>query len=562
MNQLRPMLALVLLIAVNLSLLSQDKMWWGYNMPENWNGTWSEELQTAAEKSNFTHTANNNDILEYFAMLQWHSEYVHIFNMYTSDRGITCPVLVMANPRVSSASEAEESGKPVIYLQGGIHTGENEGKEALLMLVRDILFGDKGYLLDNLIIMVAPNFNVDGNETRSVNRGFPYTSGIRQDARGYDINRDAIKLETTSMNAIYRNVFNTWDPVLIYDTHRMGRVNHGYQIVYAGSNVPTAHQAPRDFVTYRLFPEITEGARERGGVEIFFHGGFPRDVWPPKEYTHENAIWTTEGKFMVSGYGLRNRMAILVETVWYLSWEKMIYAQYVCAYEVLRFSHENAQEILAICRAADEEVVKNIREKAGTGNLTNYVEGHYVSDGKINMYGYENLDYEDIPGTSLRQVKPSIINNTPQLIRNVDLITKPEGTKSAKVPRGYIIPSDMEFIVNKLRTHGLKVTQLENPATASGEEFVITRHYHVSSGGYNMTRLDGRFLAVDKKVIPAGSYHLDMEQPLANVAFYALEPEVGDGFTGWNILDDYLENLGVNERSVVYPFFKYFVIEE
>jgi hypothetical protein len=311
-------------------------------------------------------------------------------------------------------------------------------------------------------------------------------------------------------------------------------------------------------VTYSVFPAITKGGRERGGIEIYFHGGFTQGVWPPKEYTHENAIWTTEGKFMVSGYGLRNRMAILVETIAYISWEKMIYAQYVCAYEVLRFSHENAKEMLAVCRAADEEVVKNIREKAGTGQLTNFVEGRYVSDGKFSMYGYESLDYEDIPGTSLRRVKPSIINSAPQLVRNVDLITKPVGTRSAKVPLGYIIPADMEFIVEKLRTHGLKVTQLEEPVTVSGEEFVINRLYHVSSGGYDMTRLDGRFSPVEGKVIPAGSYMLDMAQPLANVAFYALEPEVGDGFTGWNLLDDYLAALGVNTQTVVYPFFKYF----
>ncbi len=195
---------LALLLFISLSLSAREKMWWGYNMPENWNGIWPEELQTAAEKSNFTRTACNNDILEYFAMLQWRSEYVHVFSMYTSDRGLTCPVLVMANPRISSSEEAKESGKPVIYLQGGIHPGEHEGKEAFLMLIRDILFGDKGYLLDNLIIMVVPNFNVDGNETRSVNRGLPWLSGTRQDARGYDINRDAVKLETTSMRAVYK----------------------------------------------------------------------------------------------------------------------------------------------------------------------------------------------------------------------------------------------------------------------------------------------------------------------------------------------------------------------
>jgi len=244
-----------LFILGTIVTVAQDDIYWGNNVPESWNGTWPDKYLTACEKSGFTHTANNQDILEYFAMLQWNSEYVHVFDMFTSDRGRNCPVLVMANPRISSAREAKESGKTVVYLQGGIHPGECEGKEALLMLIRDILFGEKTYLLDNLVILVCPNFNVDGNETRSVSRGLPMLSGTRQNAYAFDVNRDAIKLETTNMIGAYTRVFNTWDPVLIYDTHRMGSVRHGYPIVYAGSNVATAHQGPRDYVTYKIFPE-------------------------------------------------------------------------------------------------------------------------------------------------------------------------------------------------------------------------------------------------------------------------------------------------------------------
>ena len=538
-----------------------QQIYWGDQVPENWNGDWPEELLTASERSGFTHTATNNDILEYFAKLRWESEYVHIFNMFISDRGNSCPVLVMSNPRVTSHEEAEESGKPVIYLQGGIHPGESEGKEALLMLTRDILFGDKTYLLDELIIMVVPNFNVDGNETRLVG-GLPWLSGVRQNALGFDVNRDAIKLETTNMRALYERVFNTWDPVLIYDTHRMGRVRHGYSIVYAGSNVPAAHQAPRDYVTYNIFPAITEGARERGNIEVFYHAGLTREEWPPTEFSHDNAIWSTEGKFMVSGYGLRNRMAILVETVHYISYEKQIYSQYVCAYEVLRFAYENGQEMLRVCREADEEVVRNVREKASGGRLVNYVEGHYVSEGKFDILGYEEIEYEYIPGTSVRRANPEIINKEPELISGVELVTKPEGTREAIMPRGYLIHPDLEFLVEKLRIHGLEVEELSDTVSARGKEFVIRSMDHQRIWGYDMTVLDGDFVEANAKSFPPGTFLLDMAQPLANVAFYALEPMVGDGFSGWNLLDDYYRKLGVNDRSIVYPVFKYFEVTD
>lgn len=562
MKHLRIVQAVVLFLCIQSIGLAQTDMYYGNALPAKWNGTWPDDLLTASEKSGFSHSANNQDILEYFSMLLWKSENVHVFNMYNSDRGLTCPVLVMANPMVSSPTEARQSGKMVVYLQGGIHTSESEGKEALLILVRDILFGNRKYLLDNLIIMVAPNFNVDGNETRSINKGMPMLVGTRQDARGYDINRDAIKLETTSMKAAYTTVFNTWDPILIYDTHRMGGVKHGYPIGYAGSNVATASAAPRDYVTYKIFPAITSGARERGKIDIFFHAGFTGNTWPPTEFTHDNAIWTTEGKFMVSGYGLRNRMAILVETSWYVSYEKMIYAQYVSAFELLKFCNENSKEMMQVCKTADDEIVNNIQEKAESGKLMNYVTGKYVSDGKVGVLGYKVIEYENIPGTSIRQVVPEHINKAPELIPNVDLLTKPVGVKSAAVPRGYLIPADLEFLVEKLRILGLQVTRLEKPVKAMGQEFVINKMSHIASGGYNMTALDGSFVIVASKDIPAGTFLLDMAQPRANVAFYALEPEVGDGFIGWNLLDEYFEEMGVNERKIVYPVFKYFKLLE
>ena len=555
----------ILSLSLTSTLFAQDDILWGDAVPEGWNGDWPDKYLTACEKSGFTYTANNQDILEYFEMLMWNNEYVSVFDMFISDRGRVCPVLVMANPRVRNAREAKESGKTIVYLQGGIHPSECEGKEALLMITRDILLGDKNYLLDNLIILVCPNFNVDGNETRNISSGKPVISGTRHNAFDLDVNRDAIKLETTNMIGAYENVFNRWDPVLIYDTHRMGSVRHGYPIVYAGSNVVTAHPGPRDYVTYEIFPEITEQGRNNGKIEIFYHCGLSRDEWPPAEYTHDNAIWSTEAKFMVSGYGLRNRMAILVETVGYVSLEKMIYSQYVFADELLKYIYKNGKKMEEVCRKADEEVVRKITEEAPSGKLMNYVEGEYVSEGKYDILGYKELSFDYITGTSIMNVQPVSEDGSPEVIPGVELVTKPVGTKQAAVPRGYFIPQELGFLVDKLRILGLEVTQLEEPVRASGEEFVIDdmiRERTSSWPGYIMTKLEGNFVRAENKFIPAGTWHLDMAQPLANVAFYALEPQVGDGFIGWNLLDQYFINRGVYEHSIVYPVFKYFKISD
>ncbi|SNZ00450.1 M14 family metallopeptidase [Flagellimonas pacifica] len=539
-----------------LSLSAQDKTYWGNEVPENWNGKWPKELMTKTELSSFAHTANYNDILEYFSQIVWESEYVHVFNMFTSDLGRTSPTLVMSNPRVTSAEEAKKTGKTIIYLQGGIHPSECEGKEALLMVIRDILFGDKKYLLDELIILINPNFNVDGNEARVVNNGNPRLTGTRRNGAGYDVNRDGIKLQTKNMRGALKNVLNTWDPILIYDTHRMGDTRHGYAIAQAGSNVVTAHSSPRDYVTYKIFPEIVKKAREKSKIEVGMHCGLNQG-WPPTEFTHDNSIWSTEAKFMVNAYGLRNRMAILVETPGGEAFEKAIYSSYAYTNALLEYCYEHGKEMQEICHNAEKEVVQLIKDKAASGNLTNYVSGKYILEGNITMPAYRNTKTKTIPGTSIEELDRP---NPPEWIDNVTLITKPIGVQEAKVPRGYLIPEQFKHLADKLKLHGVQVKQLKHDFTISGESYLIDKMEYKPMGfaNYQMTTLHGEYVDVSNKKIPAGTYEIDMAQPLANLIFYALEPQVRDGFIGWNLLDKELVEMGVNQKPVLLPIVKYY----
>ncbi len=545
----------VLIFSLAITCSAQQKIYWGSDVPPNWNGAWPEKLLVPAEKSNFSRTATNQDILDYFVTLKWQSPHVHVFNAFTSDLNRNCPVIVLANPRITSARQARQSGKTVVYLQGGIHPAECEGKEALLMLMRDILLGEKKYLLDNLIILCCPNFNLDGNALLSVSNDTPDLTGSRRNAKGYDLNRDAIKLESTNMQGIMQNVFNTWDPTIILDTHQMESARHGYAIGYAACTVPTAHPGPRGYVTDKIFPALQNLARKNGQIEIHYHAGLDRN-WPPRQFTHDGAAWTTEAKFQASGYGLRNRMSILVETPGHESYQKRIYSQYVFARELLEYCHQNGQEMQRICRLADEDTVNQIRTQAESGALKYFTAGSYESYGPFDIYAYQKSETITLPGTSIR--RRSVGDAPPILCPNVELLTKPVGTTTATVPRGYLIPADLEFIVEKLRTHNVQVTPLTDPITVSGEEFTIDNMTIRNRGGYPMTNLTGSFKKSQNIHIPAGSYLIDMAQPLAHLIFYCLEPQVGDGFLGWGFLNDYLNK----SKTKTYPIYKYFKILE
>ena len=557
----------IIAIAALLALLvprahAAQKIYWGDSVPQGWNGKWPAKYLTVPEKTNFARTASSTDVLEFIDALRWSSDKMYVFNMFTTTLRRTCPAVVLASPRVTSPDEAVKSGKTVVYLQGNIHAYEPEAKEALLMLLRDILLGKRKSLLDNLIIIVCPNFNVDGTDTLSLSEGTPHILGSAVNAQNINLNRDAIRVETAEIAGLYRTVFNRWDPTLIYDGHLMGRVQHGYAIGYATCTVPASHPGPRNYVFDKLFPAVREATRTNFGLEVFTHCETD-DKWPPTVWSHEEAMWTNEAKFVANAYGLRNRMTILAETPGHESFERRIYAHYSLIAGVLEFANAHGKEMQEVCRAADRDVVEAVKTKAETGELRNFVAGKYESYGKVDILVYKERNVSTlIPGTSVRaRIAPHMLQ-APELVRGVEFLCKPVGTVEARVPRGYLIPAELDFIAEKLRAQNVKVEVLTKPVKASGEEFVIDKVGQGRSGGYNMIKLDGGFAPSPAREFPAGTFRVDMAQPLANLAFYCLEPQAADGFVGWGVFDATFKALGVDKRSVVYPIYKYFEILE
>jgi hypothetical protein len=532
----------------------QQKIYWADEVPSGWNGKWPAKFQTVPEKTNFTRTTTTLQLHEFVSVLKWNSENLHVFPIHTSPLRNVSPAIVLANPRVTSPEEARKTGKPVVYLQGNIHPPESEGAEALLMIMRDILLGKRKHLLDNQIIIFAPIFNVDGTETISTRDGTPHMAGARTNAHGFDLNRDAVKLETDEVNGLFRNVFNRWDPVLFYDSHRMGTGNYAYANAYCTSTVPAAHPGPRGYVWDTLFPAVRDAVRRDFGLETFTHAGFD-DQWPPTIWSHDRTIWSVEAKFVASAYGLRNRMSILAETPGRASFERQVYGQYSYILSLLEYTNRNGQEMLKVVREADEDTVGKVLAGAESGKLRNWVEGKYESRGKIDVLAYRTLESEYVPGTSVRRPKP--ITGAPEVVRGVEDYTMSVGTRDAAVPRGYVIPPELDWLVAKLETHNIKVQKLEKPMRAIGEQFVVDRMVKASRGGYEMTTLEGGFYGPSTREFPAGTYFIDMAQPMANAAFYYLEPESMDGFVGWGVLDGFLRDRGVESHPIVYPIFKY-----
>ena len=539
------------------ALAAQQKIYWADDVPPGWTGKWPAELQTVAERSRYTRTMSSLENIEFITALRGKSEHIHVVNMFISPLRKAAPAMVLANPRVTSPQEARASGKPVVFLFGNIHPPESEAAEALQMIARDLTVGSRKNLLQNQIVIIAPVFNVDGTDTFVTQNGSlgsetPHIFGTRENAAGFDLNRDAVKLETVEVNGMYR-LLNDWDPVLLLDGHLMSRVTHGYANTYGTTTVPAAAPGPRDYTHDTLFPAVRDLVRKQFGVEVFTHALFTPNTWPPTGWSHDRAAWTVEAKFIVNAYGLRNRLAIITETPGQPSFERRIYGQYAYLAALLDYTNANAKKMLEVVKAADDKTVSDVQTKTATGELRNWLDGEYRSRGKIDVLGYRSNVAEFRPGTSFMSTRPGTAYGPPEVVKGVDDLTMPVGTRDAVVPRAYVIPAELTAVVAKLRAHNIRVQPLDRVLKAEGEEFLIKGVRTVRSGGYEMTVLDGAMSPLVTRDFPQGTFYLDMAQPMANAAFYYLEPQARDGFVGWGVMNEILKPLAGGGR---YPIFK------
>ena len=165
--------------------------------------------------------------------------------------------------------------------------------------------------------------------------------------------------------------------------------------------------------------------------------------------------------------------------------------------------------------------------------------------------------YEYIPYTVDGSAKYARTGNI-IWIADVENYNAFESTLESTVPKGYVFSSELSAIAEKLKEHGITVSQLAKSQTFSGEVFNVQKLENAQRKfeGHNMATLSGDFAPSTNK-FKKGDYVVDMNQPLANLIFYLLEPQSDDGLVAWNFFDEFLIENGIEAQNVQYPVFKY-----
>ena len=518
--------------------------------------TFPVSLLLVPEKTNFEKTSTYADVMSFLNAIKQLSPYISLHTIGKSTQGMDIPMAVLANPMISNANQAKASGKPVIYIQANIHAGEVEGKEVAMMLMRDILLGDKMDLLKNQIIIFVPIYNVDGNDKmekglRASQENSPLETGTRENGQGLDLNRDGVKMEAPETKGMITNVLNLWDPQLTVDLHTTNGTWHGYSLTWAPGYLSSGESGPYNYLNEVMLPLITKNAKEKYDLNMGPFGDFStREGWPLKNfYTYNH-----HPRYIINQIGLRNRMSILSESFAHERFYQRIHSTYHFVYEILNHCNNHSEEIVKINKQAEWSAIEKVKNQAGT--LKKGVRFKMVPTEKplqhFRTYDYEKFLKEDGTTTLLRTGKIVYYDNITYFAAFKD-------TVSALLPRGYIIPAGLDTIVEILRKQGVKVTTLEKNQRFSGESFFIEKWNKSPRKfeGHYMVSVEGTFNAREM-LAKKGDFIVDMAQPLANLIFYMLEPQSDDGLLSWNFFDLILRGSNVPFSPVDYPVFKYF----
>src|SRR5262245_25312724 len=178
---------------------------------------------TRAEATRYAETSRHADVLAFVAELESRKDPRLARQSFgTSPEGRELPLLVLSTRGVRSPVAARASGLPIVLVINGIHAGAVEGKEASLMLGRDLLDGKYGGLLERMTLLVVPLCNPDGNDRISPeNRRLDLAKlegqlgpesgvGTRTNASGVNLNRDYMRQGALEMQLLQSRVCQPW----------------------------------------------------------------------------------------------------------------------------------------------------------------------------------------------------------------------------------------------------------------------------------------------------------------------------------------------------------------
>lgn len=501
-------------------------------------------LTTVSERSGFLKTGRYDEVIALCgAFAQRYPDAVRCTDFGTTPEGRPMKALVVSRSGALTPQAARERGLPVVLIQGGIHAGEIDGKDAGFLALRQALDGEAAAgTLDKLVWLFVPVFNVDGHErfgrwNRPNQRG-PEEMGWRTTAQNYNLNRDYMKADAPEMRAML-GLVQTWDPIAMIDLHVTdgAKFEHDISIQVEPINsgdaeMRKAGRALRDGTIAMLAGQ--------GSLPLPYYPSFVENDVPTSGFV--DGVPTP--RFSHGYFQLRNRYGMLVETHSWKDYPTRVRITRNTIVDVLELAARDGAGWLKTAHAADARA-----EKLG-GKL---VPLDYAATDKVRTVDFRGYEYtrtpSDVSGapmTRYDETKPQIwkLPLRDEVLPSVT-VTAPKG--------GYIVPAAFAAdIADKLKTHGVEFRTLGAGMAKTKVEAFRASQTKFAAGsveGHQRLSLQGEWKP-ETRDIPAGSLFVPIAQAKARLAMGLLEPMAPDAYVEWGEFNNAFERKEYMEAYV------------
>ena len=501
-------------------------------------------LATTAEQSGYMRTGRFDEVEKLCAAFQqaWPAN-VRCVEFGRTPENRPMLALVASADGTLDAASARQANRPVVLMQGGIHAGEIDGKDAGFLALKELLDGTVATgALARVTFVFVPVFNVDGHERfgrwNRPNQVGPEEMGWRTTAQNLNLNRDYTKADAPEMQAMLR-LLGDWDPILYADLH----VTDGAQFEHdvSLSVTPTLagdEELRRAGVGVR--DELLHRLAAQGSLPIDFYPDFVRGDDPASGF----AVAVAQTRFSQQYWATRNRLAVLVETH---SWK-----DYATRVRITRNSIIAMLE-LAAARGADWRRAATAADERSAHIGGSTVALAYENTDHVAMIDFRGYAYTREPSAISGGLATRYDNARPQ-VWHVPLRDEVRPSITSVAPRGgYVVPpAHATWVGGKLALHGIQARTLTNAVTGTSVQTFRAAKVAMAPAtfeGRAVMSVEGEWKN-EMHGVPAGSLFVPIAQARSRLLMALLEPRDPDSLVSWGFFNAAFERKEYMEAYV------------
>lgn len=496
------------------------------NVPQEW--------RTLAEQTDYRKSWNYADTIAFAQKLDKASDKIVYQGFGKSGEGRDLPLLIVSDGKTFTPEAAKKSGKAIILIQAGIHSGEIDGKDAGFALLRDIaITKSRADLLKDAVLLFVPIYNVDGHEMASpynrINQNGPDEMGWRATSAGLNLNRDYMKADAPETRAFLK-LWNDWKPDFFIDCHVTDGADFRYNITYEYAHFQEVSPFVKNWMDEYFDGKIKAEVEKQGNLLTHYveFGG--------REYTSGIYTFIATPRFATGYTPLRNRAGLLIETHSLKPYKPRVRGTYDILWKTVEEINKSKASLFEANKKATEETI----ERGKTFDANRKFPLRLELTDKSEEIVFKGVEYK-FEESAISGGKKLVYGTKPLDIK-IKKFDEAKISVGVAPPLFYIIPPQWQDVIAVLKTHGIAFERTTKPLTIEVESYRLTEPKWAANPFEGRLMVSFKTVPIkETRTFPTNSVIVSMAQESANVAIHLLEPDSPDSFAFWGFFNPIFE---------------------